>query len=125
MPALHRLAGRASPDRPAAMPSLRPGHGVAQPLSGLRRRRQPAGLPPDGRLAAPILAARPADQVDTPARARARAAPAADGFSVLGPAPAPLAILRGQHRRRFLLKCRRDVLPQPLIRSWLAAVKIP
>jgi primosomal protein N' (replication factor Y) len=43
---------------------------------------------------------------------------------VLGPAPAPLAILRGQHRRRFLLKCRRDVRPQPLIRGWLAAVKI-
>ena len=87
--------------------------------------RKRAGLPPYGRLAALILAAPSSDQVDATARALARAAPAGDGFTVLGPAPAPLAILRGQHRRRFLLKCRRDVLPQPLIRSWLAAVKIP
>jgi primosomal protein N' (replication factor Y) len=44
---------------------------------------------------------------------------------VLGPAPAPLALLRGRHRRRFLLKCRRDIAPQPLIRAWLAKVKLP
>jgi primosomal protein N' (replication factor Y) len=44
---------------------------------------------------------------------------------VLGPAPAPLALLRGRHRRRFLLKCRRDIAPQPLIRDWLAKVKLP
>jgi primosomal protein N' (replication factor Y) len=44
---------------------------------------------------------------------------------VLGPARAPLAVLRGRHRRRFLIKCRRDVLPQPLIRSWLAGIKHP
>jgi primosomal protein N' (replication factor Y) len=36
-----------------------------------------------------------------------------------------LAILRGRHRRRFLLKCRRDIRPQPLLRAWLAAVKLP
>jgi primosomal protein N' (replication factor Y) len=44
---------------------------------------------------------------------------------VLGPAPAPLAILRGRHRRRFLLKCRRDIAPQPLLRRWLAPVMLP
>jgi primosomal protein N' (replication factor Y) (superfamily II helicase) len=44
---------------------------------------------------------------------------------VWGPAPAPLAILRGRHRRRFLLKCRRDIAPQPLLRTWLAPVKLP
>jgi primosomal protein N' (replication factor Y) len=36
-----------------------------------------------------------------------------------------LALLRGRHRRRFLLKCRRDIAPQPLIRAWLAKVKLP
>jgi len=39
---------------------------------------------------------------------------------VLGPAPAPLAILRGRHRRRLLLKTRRDIAVQPLLRHWLA-----
>jgi len=44
---------------------------------------------------------------------------------VLGPAPAPFAILRGRHRRRFLLKARRGLRPQPFLRRWLAAVRVP
>ena len=40
-------------------------------------------------------------------------------------APAPLAILRGRHRRRLLLKTRRDVAVQPILREWLAKVKVP
>jgi primosomal protein N' (replication factor Y) len=44
---------------------------------------------------------------------------------VLGPAPAPLAILRRQHRRRFLIKTRRDIAPQGVIQPWLAAVTLP
>ena len=43
---------------------------------------------------------------------------------VLGPAPAPLAILRGRHRRRLLLKTRRDIAVQPLLREWLDAVPV-
>jgi primosomal protein N' (replication factor Y) len=43
---------------------------------------------------------------------------------VLGPAPAPLAILRGRHRRRLLLKTRRDIAVQPLLQAWLAQVKV-
>jgi primosomal protein N' (replication factor Y) len=43
---------------------------------------------------------------------------------VLGPAPAPLAILRGRHRRRLLLKTRRDLAVQPLLRAWLGATKV-
>jgi primosomal protein N' (replication factor Y) len=54
-----------------------------------------------------------------------RTAPHGDGVTVLGPAPAPLAILRGLHRRRLLLKCRRDTAPQPLLRGWLELVKLP
>jgi primosomal protein N' (replication factor Y) len=44
---------------------------------------------------------------------------------VLGPAPAPLAILRGRHRRRLLLKTRRDVAVQPILREWLGKVRAP
>jgi len=44
---------------------------------------------------------------------------------VLGPAPAPLALLRGRHRRRLLLKTRRDVAVQPILRDWLARVPVP
>jgi primosomal protein N' (replication factor Y) len=45
--------------------------------------------------------------------------------TVLGPAPAPLAILRGRHRRRLLLKTRRDIAVQPILRNWLGQVAVP
>jgi primosomal protein N' (replication factor Y) len=44
---------------------------------------------------------------------------------VLGPAPAPLSLLRGRHRRRLLLKARREVSVQPLLRDWLDRVSLP
>ncbi|MBU6497713.1 MAG: primosomal protein N', partial [Rhodospirillales bacterium] len=53
-----------------------------------------------------------------------RAAPHGAGFTVLGPAPAPLALLRGRHRRRLLLKTRRDLAVQPLLAAWLGAVRL-
>jgi primosomal protein N' (replication factor Y) len=43
----------------------------------------------------------------------------------LGPAPAPLALLRGRHRRRFLVKAGRDVNIQTRIRAWLKATELP
>ena len=54
-----------------------------------------------------------------------RIAPHGDGITVLGPAPAPLAILRGRHRRRLLLKTRRDIAVQPILRAWLDQVPVP
>jgi primosomal protein N' (replication factor Y) len=46
------------------------------------------------------------------------------GLRVLGPAPAPLAILRGRHRRRFLVKAERAVNLQAVLRDWLARVRL-
>jgi primosomal protein N' (replication factor Y) len=84
--------------------------------------RRPGHWPPYGRLAALVVSADSAEAADIAARDLGRAAPMGDGITVLGPAPAPLAILRGRHRRRLLLKARRDVAVQPLIRDWLAQV---
>jgi primosomal protein N' (replication factor Y) len=134
---LHQVAGRAGRAAHSGRVLLQtfdPDHPVMKALvSGDRERfleleaedRRRTGMPPFGRLVALILSASDADAVDTAARAMARAAPQAEGVSVLGPAPAPLAILRGRHRRRFLMKCRRDIAPQPLVRRWLAAAKLP
>ena len=82
-------------------------------------------MPPFGRLAALIVSAPDGDLADRIARGLARAAPHAAGVAVLGPAPAPLSLLRGRHRRRLLLKAPRDVAVQPLLRAWLAAIKLP
>jgi primosomal protein N' (replication factor Y) (superfamily II helicase) len=55
----------------------------------------------------------------------ANTAPRGPGLEVLGPAPAFMSLLRGRHRHRLLMKCRRDIKPQPLIQEWLAKVKVP
>jgi primosomal protein N' (replication factor Y) len=44
--------------------------------------------------------------------------------TVLGPAPAPLAVLRGRHRRRFLVKAEREVHLQAVLRDWLSRVRV-
>jgi primosomal protein N' (replication factor Y) len=84
--------------------------------------RRPGHWPPYGRLAALIVSADTAHAADAAARDLGRAAPHGEGITVLGPAPAPLALLRGRHRRRLLLKTRRDIAVQPLLRAWLAQV---
>jgi primosomal protein N' (replication factor Y) len=82
-------------------------------------------MPPFGRLAALILSSPDPRRLEDAARALARAAPNLEGVRVLGPAPAPLALLRGRHRRRFLLKARRDVAVQKVVRAWVSKVKLP
>jgi primosomal protein N' (replication factor Y) len=82
-------------------------------------------MPPYGRLASLIISGPDAAAVDNVCAAIARRAPRQPGVTVLGPSTAPLALLRGRHRRRFLLKTTRDVAVQPLLRSWLAEVGLP
>jgi primosomal protein N' (replication factor Y) len=85
--------------------------------------RRIAGMPPFGRLAALILSGGDANEVERLGQHLARSAPHQDGIHVLGPAPAPLAMLRGRHRRRFLIKARRDVPLQPVVRRWIDGIK--
>ncbi len=47
------------------------------------------------------------------------------GIEVLGPAPAPLAILRGRYRYRLLVKAPRKTQLQSPLRAWLAANQVP
>jgi len=134
---LHQVAGRAGrAERPGRvlLQTYDPSHPVMEALiAGDRDRflereaddRRSAGMPPFGRLAALILAGPDPETLDGVGRQLARSAPHGEGIQVWGPVPAPLAILRGRHRRRFLLKCRRDIAPQPLLRDWLARIKLP
>jgi primosomal protein N' (replication factor Y) len=87
--------------------------------------RRAGGWPPFGRLAAIIVSAPEGAVADEAAAALRRAAPSGEGFIVLGPAPAPLAILRGQHRRRLLLKAARSVDVQALLGAWLERAAVP
>ncbi len=133
---LHQVSGRAgraeAPGR-VLLQTYAPEHPVMQALlrgdlegfmASEAAQRRPGNWPPYGRLAALIVSADGADAADRLARDLRRAAPEGDGIVVLGPAPAPLAILRGRHRRRLLLKTRRDIAVQPLLRAWLADIAV-
>jgi primosomal protein N' (replication factor Y) len=50
-------------------------------------------------------------------------APVAQDVHVLGPAPAPIHLVRGRHRWRFLIRANREVNVQGFIRLWLAKIK--
>ncbi|MCU0891694.1 MAG: primosomal protein N' [Sandarakinorhabdus sp.] len=87
--------------------------------------RRDLGLPPFGRLAALIVSSEDAAAAKSAADALGAAAPQDDGLMVLGPAPAPLAMLRGRHRHRLLVQARRDVPLPATLRDWLGRVPLP
>jgi primosomal protein N' (replication factor Y) len=134
---LHQVAGRAGRAEAAGevlLQTYAPEHKVIEALcSGSlaafmaqeAQERRPGHWPPFGRLAALIVSATDERLADQSSRALARSAPRGPGIEILGPAPAPFALLRGRHRRRLLLKTRRDIAVQPLISDWLAATEIP
>lgn len=134
---LHQVAGRAgraeAPGR-VLLQTWNPEHPVLEALvsgdldafmEAEAESRRPGHWPPFGRLAALIVSAEDEREADRAARDLGLTAPQAEGVEVLGPAPAPLALLRGRHRRRLLLKARRDVAVQPLLREWLSRAGVP
>ena len=86
------------------------------------RMRQQGGLPPYGRLVAIVISARDKETAQLVARDVANRAPRADRIEVLGPAEAPIAVVRGRFRWRLLVKAPREVDIQAYLREWLAAL---
>jgi primosomal protein N' (replication factor Y) len=134
---LHQVAGRAG--RAAApgevlLQTFAPEHPViAALLSGdlpefmatEAAQRRPGHWPPYGRLVALIVSAPEERLADQVSRALGRTAPQAPGLEVLGPAPAPFALLRGKFRRRLLLKAAKHLPVQDIVKDWLARTEIP
>jgi len=58
------------------------------------------------------------------AKALARNIPPTDDVQVLGPAVAPISVIRGRHRWRLLVKAGRDVDIQAFLRLWLKDTKV-
>lgn len=82
--------------------------------------REKAALPPFGRLASIIVSADTRGEAETHARGLRAAAPPATGIMLLGPAEAPLALIRGRHRFRLLVHGRRNSDMQSFLRALLA-----
>jgi primosomal protein N' (replication factor Y) (superfamily II helicase) len=133
---LHQVIGRAGRDAGVGLGLLQthqPEHPVMRALIAQDREafydaeiasREKSGYPPFGRLASIVISG--PDKHDTAGYARelARAAPlnenATHGVRVLGPAEAPLALVRGRHRMRLLVKAPRNYDLAAYLRRWLA-----
>jgi primosomal protein N' (replication factor Y) len=118
----------------AYLQTYMPDHPVIQALkSGNQERflaaeleaRKNLRLPPYTRLAALIISGKKEDQVSKFANAIRQAAPKMDGLTVLGPAPAPMFLLRGNFRQRFLIKAEKNLPIQNIISEWLGRLKAP
>ena len=81
--------------------------------------RQAAMMPPFGRLASIVISARQKEFAEGYAREAARRAPPAEKIEVLGPAEAPLFVIRGRFRWRLLVKAPREQDMQGYMRLWL------
>ncbi len=135
---LHQVAGRAGrEERPGRvmLQTYMPENPVMQALLTHDRdtflaieaeQRRPLEMPPFGRMAALIVSGEDEAAVDAAAAALGRTAPRErEDLTILGPAPAPLAVLRGRYRRRLLLKGPKTVALQPVLHEWLMRVQVP
>nr|WP_137677919.1 primosomal protein N' [Parerythrobacter lutipelagi] len=87
--------------------------------------RRHAGAPPFGRWAAIIVSSEDETEAREAARAIGGTAPHLQDIAILGPAPAPMALLRGRYRYRLLVNARRSAQVQDVIRDWLAKLDLP
>jgi primosomal protein N' (replication factor Y) len=132
---LAQATGRAGrKDRPgrALLQTYAPDHAVMQALKAQDRdafvaaemgERELAGLPPFGRLAAVIASDVDAVRLEAFCRALAESAPNTPGVEVYGPADAPLGLVRGRRRKRFLVRADRGVDLSAYMAAWRARVK--
>lgn len=136
---LHQLAGRAGREKIKGevwLQTYMPEHPVMQALVAGDRdhymaleaeMREAAEMPPYGKLAAIIVEGKNEREVAEFARTLVRSSPQNDHSSplVLGPAPAPLALMRGKYRYRILIKARRSFALQDWLESLLQGHKVP
>lgn len=89
--------------------------------------RRLAGVPPFGRMAGIVLSSPDANAAFDLGNAMARnTAPLSRiGASVFGPAPAPIARIRGRHRVRLLVKAAKGAPLQAALAAWVAGFKQP
>jgi primosomal protein N' (replication factor Y) len=87
--------------------------------------RREAGAPPFGRWASIIISSEDDAEAREAANRIGAFRPDVAECMILGPAPAPMALLRGRYRYRFLINARRSVQLQQVIRRWLAEIDHP
>ncbi|MDO8983113.1 primosomal protein N' [Cypionkella sp.] len=129
-------AGRADKPGTALLQTFQPEHPVIRAILGgdeeafwraEATERRMAGVPPYGRMAGIILSSPDVAQVfDFGAELARRDEPLRKvGAQVYGPAPAPVARVRGRHRVRLLIKAEKTAPLQAAIAEWVGQFKLP
>jgi primosomal protein N' (replication factor Y) (superfamily II helicase) len=128
---LHQVSGRAGRETGRGYGFLQthqPNHPVMRALIAGDREafyateieaRERALYPPFGRLASLVISGPDRPSTEGFARRLATAAPARESVRVLGPAEAPIAVVRGRHRFRLLVKAARAFDLPAYLRGWL------
>ncbi|MCV2874879.1 primosomal protein N' [Rhodobacteraceae bacterium XHP0102] len=127
-------AGRAEKAGVALMQTYQPEHPVITAIlanddEGFWRAeaamREAAGMPPYGRLAGIVISSPDVKECFDLGNHLARhdAALRKIGAQVYGPAPAPVARVRGRHRVRLLVKAPKGAPIQAVLAQWLAGLK--
>ena len=88
-----------------------------------RQSRKILKMPPFGKLAALIVSGTNQEDTERVAIWLGNTAPNNDYITTLGPAPAPIFMLRNKYRFRLLLKTSKNIRIQDVIRDWLAKVQ--
>ncbi|WP_149775769.1 primosomal protein N' [Ruegeria intermedia] len=128
-------AGRADKPGTALLQTFQPEHPVIRAIlsgdeEGFWRAeaagRQAAGVPPYGRMAGIVLSGPEVGPVFDVGNVLARNdAPLRQiGAQVFGPAPAPIARIRGRHRVRLLVKAPKGAPIQDAIARWIAPLRL-
>ena len=115
----HGLLQTHQPDHPV-MKALVAGDREAFYASEIAARER-TGYPPFGRLASLIISAGDRPTAEGFARKLANTAPRDERIQILGPAEAPLAVIKGRYRFRLLVKSARSVDLSQYLRDWIAA----
>ncbi|WP_426033013.1 primosomal protein N' [Cypionkella sp. TWP1-2-1b2] len=129
-------AGRADKPGTALLQTFQPEHPVIRAILGgdeeafwraEATERRMAGVPPYGRMAGIILSSPDVAQVfEFGAELARRDGPLRKvGAQVYGPAPAPVARVRGRHRVRLLIKAEKTAPLQVAIAEWVGQFKLP
>jgi primosomal protein N' (replication factor Y) (superfamily II helicase) len=133
---LHQVVGRAGREGRGRgfLQTYQPDHPVLRALMAADRdafyqreieSREKTGYPPFGRLASLLISAGERPAAESYARRLAATAPRAEEVRVLGPAEAPLAVVRGRHRFRLLVRSPRGFDLSIYLRSWMTAAPKP
>ena len=90
-----------------------------------KKSRKMLKMPPYGKLASVIVSGVNPDNTQRVAQWLGQAAFNDAKISTLGPAPAPIFMLRNKYRYRLLLKTAPDIPIQRVLQEWLSKVKVP